>query len=276
MALCTKQNKKSEKHNMWKPQLLALLSLAGCDGLNTFSSSPTPSSAAAPLTLSSAAGTTYVPAGPSMVAGNGFDTVTDRSAKIQIVSSTQINVNDVPLYADADGVTFRSLDGTYVMKVNSATGDYTTDQALYMLAAEASGGQNLLSTYVMGNTTAAADIPKSGTASYSGSMTLFNEAGAPLATLAGPALVVSLDTAKVNGHFTYADTTVSLAETTLVNGSFLTTMKSGEASPLVTGTIDGSMFGAGGKEISGTVGLQYNPDGTPTESYVGYYGVTTP
>ena len=259
---------------MWKPQLIALLSLAACDGLNTFETSPTTSDPNAPLTLSSAVGKTYVPAGPTMITANGFDVVGDRSATIQVVSSKQINVNGVPLQADATGTTFRSADGTYVMQVASSIDGVSTDQILYMLASEQVGGQSLATAYVMGNATPASGIPTSGTAVYTGKMTVVDDLG-NAQTMAGPVLVVSLDTAAVNGSFSFAQTTVSLAQTKMSNGSFLTTVSSAEAQPIVTGTIDGTMFGATGQEIGGTVGLQYNPNGTPNQSYIGYYGATT-
>lgn len=259
---------------MWKPQLLALLSLAACDGLNTFDSGPTPTSADAPLTLSSAAGKTYVPVGPTMVTLNGFDVVGDRSATIQVVSSKQINVNGVPLTADSSGTTFRSADGAYVMQVASSMAGVSTDQILYMLASEQVNGQSLATAFVMGNVTPTSGIPTSGTAVYTGKMTVVDDLG-NAQTMDGPALTISLATADVNGHFTFADTTVSLAQTKMSNGAFFTTVSSSEAKPVVTGTIDGTMFGSTGQEIGGTVGLQYNPDGTPNQSYIGYYGATT-
>ena len=264
---------------MWKPQLLALLSLAACDGLGGLTNdTPTTSNPYPPLTLSSAVGKTYVPAGPTMVTGNGFDVVGDRSATITVISATQLLVNNsLTLNLQSDGKTFKSDDGSYKLVVNGNVEGFTTDQVLYMLASEELKveGQWQTTAYVMGNTTPAADIPTSGTATYSGKMTVFNDAGVET-TMEGPTLTVDLQRATVNGTVPYGTNVATLTPTALDQGTFLTTMSSGGSTPVITGTIDGTMFGASGKEIAGTVGIQYNPGGTATESVVGYYGTTTP
>lgn len=274
MAKSRKQQK-IEQHIMWKPQFLALLALAACDDLiddgGSTSSNPYP-----PLSVAAAQGQTFVPEGPSMIALNGYDPVTDAAASIEVVSATEIRYNAITLTADADGKTFRSGDGKTVVTLQSSIDGVGTDQILYALATETSGSETFLSSFVMGNATASGDLPTpgTGTATYAGKMTVFNDLGLPV-TLAGPVLTVSLQTASVNGSFDFANTTAVLVPTTIVDGTFYTTLASTEASPVVTGTIDGTMFGANGEEIGGTLGLQVNSNGTPTESYVGYYGATT-
>lgn len=257
---------------MWKPQAIALLLLGACDGGDT-GSSPDPTYA--PLSVASAAGKTYVPAGPAMIKGDGYDPVVDATATIEVISAKQIRVDGVLLTADVGTSTFRSDDGKTVVMLDSAIDGVTTDQMLFALASQQVGGETYLSTYVMGNATAVGDIPITAKpAVYTGKMTVFDDNGLQQ-TMDGPVLIVSLATADLTGTLTFANHVAVLESTKITDGSFYTTMASTETDPVVTGAIDGSFFGAEAEEIGGTVGIQVNDSGTPTSSYIGYYGTTT-
>lgn len=251
---------------MLKRSLLFLLALAACDGGGGGGGNPYP-----PISLNSVAGETFVSEGPRMTTLDGFTPATQTASTIQFASASQITLNGVVLTRDATGNTFRSGDGTVTLTVETGITGVQTDQILYMLATQDQGGTTSLQPLVAGNLTAASDLPQTGQAIYSGTMVLYNDLGQPL-TMAGPAFFVDLNSAVLSGSLTFASEYVEIVPTTMVGGSFATTLTSLETVPTVEGSIDGAFFGATGQEIGGTLILTYAPGGIPTETYVGYYG----
>lgn len=249
--------------------LVACASLAACDG-GGGGGVVTPT-AYEPVSLSNQTGKSYTVTGPSMTILDGNTAITPETAAITFLSPTQVNMNGIVLTKDATSDTFRSADGKVVLTVDTAISPTQTDQILYMLGRETLSGITAITPYVAGNRTALADMPHGGSASYTGTMTLYNDLGAPVTT-AGPFLVIGLDTGSVNGTVAFAGTNALLAPTTMSGGAFSTTLASTEPAPVVSGTIDGAFYGDQGKEIGGTLGLTFAPGGTPSETYVGYYG----
>lgn len=253
--------------------LVACATLVACDGGSGGGGGGTTAGDYRPVTLKSQVGKTYSPTGPSMAILDGYSLATPDTATINFVSPTQINMNGIILTKDSTSNTFRSADGKVVLTVDTSIDPTQTDQILYMLGSETLSGVTTITPYVAGNRTAQADLPHGGTALYAGTMSLFNDLGQPLTT-DGPVLIIGLDTGTVNGTVPFAGKTALLAPTTLSGGAFSTTLSSGEAVPVVSGTIDGAFYGNQGEEIGGTLGLTFAPGGTPSETYVGYYGTT--
>jgi hypothetical protein len=247
--------------------LMACATLVACDG-GGGGGTPT---AYKPVSLRNQTGKTYTVAGPSMTILDGYTTSTPKTSTITFLSPTQINMNGIVLTKDATSNTFRSADGKVVLAVDMAIAPTQTDQILYMLGSETLSGVTAITPYVAGNRTAQADMPHGGSASYTGTMTLYNDLGAPVTT-AGPFLVIGLDTGSVNGTVAFAGTNALLAPTTMSGGAFSTTLASTETVPVVSGTIDGAFYGNQGEEIGGTLDLTFAPGGTASETYVGYYG----
>jgi hypothetical protein len=269
----TRNGGRIEGKIMWKQGLILVTLLAACDSTSGGGGSGGSGSDYKKVSIASSVGKTYVTEGPVMAMLNGFDEPLNTNATIQFVSSKQIVMNGITLNKDSDSNTFRSADGKTTLQVNNSIDGVSTDQILYYLSTQDSGSTTMLGAMVSGNTTASADIPHTGTAIYSGKMTVYGDLGLP-STTDGPVLIVQLATADLSGSVSFANRSVALDPTKMVNGTFYTTMQSAEPTPVVAGTIDGSFFGAGASEMGGTLTFDYAPTGTPTEAYVGYYGAT--
>jgi hypothetical protein len=253
---------------MIRKSLAVFCLLAACD--TGGGNGPAPEVA---VTVASQVGKTFVPAGPAMALYDGYDPAVTETATVMVISSTQINLNGVVLTKDPTGTIFRSNDGTITLDVQSDVDNVGTDQILYMMATQKLGGVTSISTYVAGNASTQSEIPRIGTAAYSGSVVLFNDTKQQ-STVGGLVFVVSLDTSTISGGLTFAGRLLTIASASTATGSFKSTLTSGEATPVVTGEIDGAFYGAKGQEIGGTINLDYAPDGTSSETYVGYYGTT--
>lgn len=250
---------------MWKNSLVLVCALAACDGGGS-------SGGATPVvSAKSLAGKSFSATVPSMQIGNGYNSPNATVETVQFNSASQITVNGILLTKGSDGV-FRSADSTLALTVSGNIDGLSTDQILYMMANQTLGGTDTLTPMVAGNVTATANIPQSGTATYAGKMVLYDDVGNRLATMDGPVVVVSLATADVTGGVTFAGSFAALKQTRMANGNFSTTMQSGESTPRVTGTINGQLYGSSGSEMGGTLSLEFGSGGTPTDSYVGYYG----
>lgn len=251
----------------WTLAPLGLAALvAACDGGGGGGNNPY-----APVSLKSVAGNSYVADGPQMSIRDGFTPASTVPANILFVSATQVNFNGLLLTKEADGL-FWSADHTVSMKIDTALTKKETDQILYMMATQTSGLTTSVTPFVAGNTTALADIPHSGTGVYSGTMTLYDDLGNGF-TSAGPTLFVDFVSATVDGGVTFAGTYVPIeTPATVTNGNFAASLTTGGATPTVSGTMDGSYFGNAASEIGGTITITYAPTGTPSETYVGYYG----
>ncbi len=253
---------------MWQRSLVLVATLAACDT----GGGPPVDPNYRPVSLKSVAGNSYVADGPQMSIRDGFTPATNTSASVLFVSTTQINFNGLLLTKEDDGL-FWSADHTVSLKVDTELSKDQTDQILYMLANQTIGLTTTLTPFVAGNTTLLADIPHSGSAVYSGSMTLYDDLGNGV-TSAGPNLFVDFVSSTVDGGLSFAGSYVPIdVPATVTNGSFAATVSTGGATPTVAGTIDGSFFGDQAAEIGGTITLTYAPTGTPSETYVGYFGV---
>lgn len=255
---------------MFKKSLFLILSLSACNAIGGGGGGGSATSA----NLGSFTGDTFDAVGASMSLLDGYDPVRDNGATVQIVSTNEIRVNGTTLTREGKTDTFRSDDGDMVLTLQTGIDGLTTTQILYTLLREEAGSDTTLTPLVLGNRTDASAIPQSGSASFAGQMTIANDLSLTT-TVEGPVLFLSLSTGDVTGNLVFADTYfLVLDPTKLTNGSFYTTMASNEPVPVMTGTIDGALYGKDADEIGGTISLEYAPDGTPIETYLGYYGAT--
>lgn len=219
------------------------------------------------------------------------NTINHAKVSVKFVSSTAVDVTvgtNAPVrLTSSGGSSFTDPTSVSPMTMifsQSDTGSGLSSQMLTFVLKDASGA-NVQDAFVAGNRTVARDLPKSGSATYSGAVKVYDGSATTLAdgsialtanfganTIGGNMTGITVGSTPANFTLNQAAMGVgSKAGTYTINGMTSSTSGVTVQTSGVTNAVEGAFFGPGGKETGGVFRIFTNAG-----NVVGTFGAKAP